>query len=74
MVRPNFPMLGDDAAALLSASTGWTKSVLKFALLSFVHFDLNGHGANNAMVVDRKRTFDPNVFVWKRHCGKHATG
>ena len=50
-------------------AAGW-----KFALLSFVHFDWDGHGANYVMVADRKRTLDPKVFVSKRHCGNHVTG
>ena len=59
MNRPNVPMLVDDAAALQARlyEVGQVKSVtnleaagLKFALLSFVHFELDGHGANNMMV------------------------
>ena len=83
MRRPNVAMLGDDAAALLAGHhevdhvnsfTNFEAAGLKFAWLSFVHLDLDGHGANNVMVSERKRTLDPKVFVSKRHCGNHATG
>ena len=80
--RPNVPLLGDDAAALLAgfyevdqvkSFTNFEAAGLKFALLSFVRFDLEGHGANNVMVGERKRTLDSKVLVSKRHCGNHAT-
>ena len=79
--RPNVPMLGDDAAALLSAfydvdqvksSINFEAVGLKFALLSFDHFDLDGLGAKSVMVAEGKRVLDPQVFVSKRHCGNHA--
>ena len=79
MNRPNVFLLGDDAVALLAGFyevdqiKSFTKfDAAKFALLSFVQLDFDGHGANNVMV--RKRTLDPKVFVSKRHCGYHATG
>ena len=62
MNRLNVPLLGDVAAALLAglyvvdhvkSFTNFEVSGLKFALLSFVHFDLDGHGANNVMVAER---------------------
>ena len=52
-------MLGNGAAALLArlfamdqakSCTNFEAAGLKFALLLFVHFDLDGHGANNMMV------------------------
>ena len=52
-------MLVDDAAALqarlyevdqVQSFTKFEAAGLKFALLSFVHFDLDGHGANNMTV------------------------
>ena len=61
MNRPNVPMLVDDAAALLArlsavdqvkSFSNFKAAGLKFALLLFVHFDLDGHGANNMMVQD----------------------
>ena len=81
MNRPNVFLLGDDAAALLAgfyevdqikSFTKFDAAVSKFALLSFVQLDFDGHGANNVMVAERKRTLDPKVFVSKRHCGYHA--
>ena len=47
---------------------------MKLALLSFVHIDFGGHGANDVVVAQKKRTLDPKVFVSKRHCGSNATG
>ena len=52
-------MLVDDAAALqarlfdvdqVKSLTNFEAAGLKFALLSFVHFDLDDHGANNMTV------------------------
>ena len=53
----------------VKSDTNFEAAGLKFALLSFVHFDLDGHGAKNVIVAERKRT-----LVSKRHCGTHATG
>ena len=83
MNRLNVPLLGDVAAALLAglyevdhvkSFTNFEVSGLKFALLSFVHFDLDGHGANERDGGRKERTLDPKVFASKRYCGNHATG
>ena len=84
MNRLSVPMMGDDAVALLAGLFELLAGVhevnriegggLKFDLLSFVHFDLDGRGANNVMVAESERTLDPKVFVSKRHCGSRATG
>ena len=75
--RPNVPLMGDDAAALLASLNevdevksfaNFGAAGLKFALLLFVHFELNGHSEKNVMAAERKRTLDPKVFVSKRHC------
>ena len=58
----------------INSFTNFEAAGLKFALLSFVHFDLDGQGANNVMVAERTRTLDRKVFVSKRHCGNHAMG
>ena len=71
-------MLGDIAAAFVVglSEVDQVKSLakfeaagLEFAVLSFVHFDWDRHGAKRVMVAERKRTLDPNVFVSMRHCG-----
>ena len=85
MNRQNVPMLGDEAAALqgglhevdqVKPFTISEAAVLKFALLSFVHVlvDFDGHGANDVMMAERRRTLDPKVFASKQHCRNHATG
>ena len=57
-------MLGNDAAALqarlfdvdqVKSLTNFEAAGLKFALLSFIHFGLDGHGANNMMVQHARR-------------------
>ena len=54
--------------------TNFEAAGLMFALLSFVHFDLDGHGANNVLVAERKRTLDPKVFRAEAALRNHATG
>ena len=80
--RPNVPLMGDDAAALLASLNevdevksfaNFGAAGLKFALLSFVHIDLYGLGETNVMVAERKRTLDSKVPLSKRHCRNHAT-
>ena len=57
-------MLGDDAAALVAgvyevarikSLTKFEATVLKFTMLSFVHFDLDDVGANDVMEAERAR-------------------
>ena len=82
MNRPNVPRVGDDAGALLASLyadhvksfTNFEVAGVKFALLSLVHFDLEGNGANKAMVAEKERTLSPKVFLSKRYRGNHATG
>ena len=75
--------MGGDAAALpgglfevdqLKSFTNFGAAGLKFALLSFVHFDVDGHGTKNVTAERRRGRSNPKVFVSKRHCGNHATG
>ena len=75
--------MGDDAAALLAglhevdqvnSFANFEAAGSKFALLSFVHVDVDGRGEKILVVTERKRTLDPKVFVSKWHCGSHVTG
>ena len=65
-------MLGDDAAALVAgfyemdqikSLTKFEAAVLKFAMLSFVHFDLDVVGANNVMEAERARARSEGLRV-----------
>ena len=74
--------VGDDAGALLASLyadhvksfTNFEVAGVKFALLSLVRFNLEGHGANKATVAEKERMLNPKVFLSKRYCGNHATG
>ena len=81
-------MFGDDAAALLAgfyevdqvkSCTKFEAAGLNFALPSFVHFDLDGHCANNLMrqrgsarLIPRSSCRSRTAGFTRRGCAKHA--
>ena len=67
------PELANVGYDRVKSSTNFQAARLNFALLSFVQFDLDGNGAYDVMVAERKRTLDLEVSVSKRHFENYVT-